>query len=329
MPSRPDSAPPVGEDPWEGGGRRHLANFDLNLLVALQALLAEQNVTRAAHSVGVTQPAMSASLARLRRHFKDDLLVRVANSYALTPLAIRLADLVEPACQSVEEVLHTNWNFSPARTSREFQLVMTDYVTAVLGEAISLRLAQLAPQARLHITMVRENLDVDYQSSRHLVDVLIAPTYTPFKGPDVRVSSLFKDRWVCVVDATSPAGLAGRLEPEALEQLSWVVAYHRGTADASLAPVPRQLALFPFRPRVAVRVESYRAVPHFVVGTDHVALMQERLALRARATTNLALLPCPYPTEAIEEGLWWSAEVNEDPGHRWFRDLLAAAASSL
>lgn len=329
MASRSASAPPDGEDAWEAGGRRHLANFDLNLLVALQALLAERNVTRAARSVGVTQPAMSASLARLRRHFEDELLVRVANSYTLTPLATRLADLVEPACQSVEGVLSTNWDFSPARTSREFQLVMTDYVIAVLGEPLSRRLAGLAPRARLHITMVRENLGVDYQSSRRSVDALIAPTYTPFKGPDARVRSLFNDRWVCVVDATSPAGLAGRLEPETLERLSWVVAYHRGSADASLAPVPRQLALFPFRPRVAVRVESYRAVPHFVVGTHHVALMQERLALRARATTNLALLPCPYPTEAIEEGLWWSAEVNEDPGHRWFRGILIAAARSL
>src|SRR5215218_921253 len=104
----------------EGGGavRRpvRLVNLDLNLLLSLRALLTERNVTRAAAALGLSQPAVSAALARLRRHFGDDLLVRVGNRYELTPLALRLVERTERAVGGIEEVFSAAPDFDPAST---------------------------------------------------------------------------------------------------------------------------------------------------------------------------------------------------------------------
>ncbi|GGV77115.1 LysR family transcriptional regulator [Streptomyces thermoviolaceus] len=104
-----------------------LANLDLNLLVALRELLPERNVTRAAARIGVTQPVASVALARLRRHFGDDLFVRGQNGYVLSPPAMQLADQVETVCAAVERLFATDPRFGPATSRRQFTLLMADY----------------------------------------------------------------------------------------------------------------------------------------------------------------------------------------------------------
>src|SRR3954452_15208537 len=114
-------------------GAVNLASLDLNLLVSLDALLQERSVTRAAARIGLSQPALSASLARLRRHFGDELLTRAGNEYRLTPLAVQLRDLARPALTGVERVFTAQTEFDPARSNREFHLLVSDYGVAVLG----------------------------------------------------------------------------------------------------------------------------------------------------------------------------------------------------
>ena len=111
----------------------NLASLDLNLLVSLDALLQERSVTRAAARMGLSQPALSASLARLRRHFGDELLSRAGNEYRLTPLAVQLRDLARLALTGVERVFTAQTEFDPASSTREFSLLVSDYVVAVLG----------------------------------------------------------------------------------------------------------------------------------------------------------------------------------------------------
>src|SRR5689334_2396942 len=123
----------------------HLANLDLNLLVALRELLRARNVTRAAARIGVSQPAASAALSRLRRHFDDELLVRGRSGYALSPLAMQLADQVETVCAAAERLFATGSKFDPATSRREFTLVMADYTIAVLGTAVSAAIGRDAP----------------------------------------------------------------------------------------------------------------------------------------------------------------------------------------
>src|SRR5689334_14098640 len=127
------------------------ASIDLNLLAALDALLAERNVTRAGRRLGLSQPAMSEALARLRRHFGDELLVRVGNRYELTPLAVGLVDRVQAAVAGVERVFSAAPEFDPADSTREFTLLVSDYATSVLGPPLAAAFARSAPHARLRL----------------------------------------------------------------------------------------------------------------------------------------------------------------------------------
>jgi DNA-binding transcriptional LysR family regulator len=308
----------------------HLANLDLNLLVALRELLRERSVTRASRRLGVTQPAASAALSRLRRHFGDELLVREHGEYMLTALGARLAEQVDAVCDAAERLFATSEDFDPATSEREFTLVMADYTIMVIGEALSRAVRMAAPSARLHIRLVRESLSTEYADSIRLVDGMVAPPTHGFALPDTRAAELFQDRWVCVLDAANPALDAGRLELTDLARLPWVAPYYRSNPRyPPSVPVMRQLALLDLQPTIAVRVESYLTVPYFVAGTDRVALMQERLARPLAAAMNLRVLECPGNPEPIVESLWWHRQYEHDTAHAWLRRLLVETTRRL
>ena len=194
----------------------HLANLDLNLLVALRELLRERNVTRAAERLGVTQPAASAALARLRRHFGDELLVRDRGEYTLTALGVQLAEQADAVCTAAQRLFAASADFDPATSEREFTLVMADYTIVVMGEGLSQVIARAAPRARLHIRLVRETLSAEYADGIRFIDGMVAPPTHGFALPDTRSAELFRDRWVCLVDARNPALDAGLLRLEDL-----------------------------------------------------------------------------------------------------------------
>ncbi|MCL2429936.1 MAG: LysR family transcriptional regulator, partial [Alphaproteobacteria bacterium] len=109
--------------------------------------------------------------------------------------------------------------------------------------------------------------------------------------------------------------------------LPWVAPYYRSGAGS--VPVMRQFAQLDLRPRVAVRVESYLAVPYFVIGTDRVALMQERLATRLAASANLRVIDCLGDADPIVEALWWHQQYDDDPTHAWLRHLITETTRQL
>ncbi|MGH3343041.1 MAG: LysR family transcriptional regulator [Carbonactinosporaceae bacterium] len=309
----------------------HLANLDLNLLVALRELIRERNVTRAATRLGVTQPAASAALSRLRRHFGDELLMRGKGGYRLTPLAAQLAGQVDEVCGAAERLFAASTHFDPSTSQREFTLLMADYTVAVMGERLSQLVHAAAPQARLHVRLVRESLVAEYAETVRFVDGIVAPPVNRFELPGISSVELFKDRWVCVVSTGNPAlgsGSPGTLDLDDLASLPWVAPYHQEQDHPSAAPITRQLRLLGIRPRVAVRVESYLAVPFFVAGTDRVALMQERLAAGFADRLDLRVLECPGRPEPISEALWWHEHHDHDPAHAWLRQVLVQAAPS-
>jgi DNA-binding transcriptional LysR family regulator len=306
-----------------------LTNLDLNLLVALRELIRERNVTRAAERIGVTQPAASAALARLRRHFDDELLVRGKGGYALTPLATQLADQVEMVCAAAERLFSTGAHFDPASAEREFSLLMADYTIAVIGERLSHLLDAAAPHITLHVRLVREALAADAANTIRLIDGIVSPPMGRLRSPDIRSVELFRDRWVCVVSAGNRLLDTDTPDLADLAKLSWVVPFHQTTGYPSAAPVPRQLTLLGLQPQLAVRVESYQAVPYFIAGTDRVALLQERLVAQLADRLDLRVLECPGEPEPIVETLWWHENHDRDLAHTWLRNLIVQAARDL
>ena len=298
-----------------------LNSLDLNLVVALRELLRERNVTRAALRIGVSQPAASAALSRLRRHFDDELLTRHAGGYLLTPLAAQLADQVEGVCAALERLFGTGRSFDPGASRRSFTLLLADYSASVLGPAVAAAFTAQAPRAELHFRFVRESFSIAIGDTIRLIDGLIAPQTPQFEMPELRSVPLFEDRWVCLVDRRHPLAAEPGPGVRQLAAYPWVVPFASDPGPSPAAPVTRELLRLGIEPTVAVRVESYLLVPSMVAGTDRVALVQERLT-RDADRLGLVTLPCPGDPAPIQERLWWHADRDDDPAHRWLRRLI-------
>src|SRR3954447_20753805 len=297
----------------------NLARLDLNMLVALDALLQHRSVTRAAAQLGRSQPALSASLSRLRRHFDDELLTRVGNEYRLTPLAVQLRELVRLALAGVERVFTAQPEFDPSSSTREFSLLVSDYVVILLGDTIAALLAEEAPRTRLRLTPHSPAMVERADQVLLGADLLLLPH--GFVA-DLSHQDLYRDEWVCVVSADNPVADGG-LTVAHLETLPWVATYHGQTASTSAA---RQMRMLGIEPRVQVVNENFLTVPALVAGSDRIALLQRRLVDWLPLDTGIRALPCPFDAGPLIEAMWWHPVYDDDPEHAWLRDLVVRAA---
>ncbi len=301
---------------------RVLVNLDLNLLVTLDVLLRERNLTRAAEQLGSSQPAVSAALARLRRHFGDDLLNRVGNRYELTPLAAQIAARTVPALAGVRRVFDIAPEFDPTTADHEFTIVTSDYAAAVLGPIVAGILARRAPEIRLRLQQTTPAAVDHAVDTLRSTDGIILPHGFLFDTP---FTDLYEDRWVCVVSADN-ASIGAELTLAQLGELPWVVLYNLPTA---FAPATQQLRMLGVEPRVEVVVDGFLPMPFLVAGTNRAALLQEQLARRMAAAADIRILPCPFEVVPIAEAFWWHPMYRHDPAHAWLRGILAEAAHQL
>lgn len=300
----------------------HLANLDLNLLVPLEALLRERSVTRAAASLGLSQPSLSSSLARLRRHFCDELLTRVGNTYELTPLAVQLQQRTEAALISVERVFASEPIFEPAASQREYRIVSSDYPMAVLGGQVGRLLAERAPGVRLRYERVTPVMVDGAPDSLRNIDALVLPHGFITEVPHL---DLFSDSWMCLVSSDNTE-VGEFLRMEQLGRLPWVFTFHSATAFTAAA---RQLQILGIEPHVQAVVESFLALPFLIAGTNRIGLIQANLVPRLTMAGDVRALPCPYDVVPLVEAMWWHPAYTADPEHAWLRDLFAEAGRSI
>ncbi|SFJ42161.1 LysR family transcriptional regulator [Amycolatopsis sacchari] len=300
----------------------NLTNLDLNLLVPLDMLLREKSVTRAAARLGLSQPALSSSLARLRRHFGDQLLVRKGNAYELTPLAAQLRPRAEAALIGVRQAFSAHPGFDPTTSGREFRVAASDYVVAVLGAAVGRILDERAPGVRLRFEPSTASIvDNAPESLRHVDGMMLPHGY--LRG--VPHADLFADSWVCVVGESNDQ-VGDALTMDDLRKLPWVFTYLSATAFTTVA---RQLQALGIEPRVTAVVESFLAVPHLVAGTDRIGLLQGHVARLLSGVDGVRILPCPFEPVPLVEALWWHPMHDDDPEHRWIREVFAEAGRAL
>ncbi|MEU0302617.1 LysR family transcriptional regulator [Streptomyces sp. NPDC006175] len=292
----------------------NLARLDLNLVVALRALLEERNVTRAGQRVGLSQPAMSASLARLRRHFGDDLLARVGGHYELTALGQVLLLRTSTAYEVVERLFASQADFDPASEEREFKLVASDYAVAVFGAELARVVHEEAPGIRLRFVQTPPTVVDDTATLLSTTDGLLMPhgVISDFPATD-----LYDDTWVFLVADDHPS-VEDRLTLSDLGWLPWVT-YQR-TYDA---PAVRQLGMLGIEPRVEVSVDSFQLLPLLVAGTRRIALIQERLARLLAPLAAVRTVEPPYEAVPLREAMWWHPVHTHDAAHIWLRDTTA------
>lgn len=305
----------------------NLGKFDLNLLRVLDVLLEERNVTHAAKRLFVTQQAASGALVRLRRHFNDDLLVRVGRNLEPTPLAVSLIEPVRITLLAAQTALDTRPSFDPNTANRTYRLAMSDYGLLVLLPRFLRELTSKAPNVRCLVEPITEGSfekvdrgDLDLCMTAH--DMRL---YGRRPSQRVRSESLFHDDFVCVIDRRHvDVGDTISLETYASLKHNSVV-FGRGVETI----VERAWAASGLDIHVAVKAPSFSALIFMLPGTPLVATAQRRLAEAIAPSLGLSVRECPLPIPSLQENVMWHERNEHDPAHAYLRQLIRRAAKHL
>lgn len=291
---------------------------DLGLLATLDALLQEGSVTGAARRVGLSTPAMSHALARIRARFGDPMLVRSGRGMLLTPRALALKTQVHQVVSDAQRTLEPERPFVPGALDRTFVVHASDYVLTVIGGAVDRILRSEAP--RVCIRFVPNTPD-DPALLRDTGSDLAVGIYGDLPQ-EMRHRQLLTDRFVCVVRQGHPAA-SGRFTLEAFVRLPHVQVAPRGKPGGYLDDVLRERGLG----RTVAR-----AVPYFLTAlqltseTDYVLTISERLARRYQTSFRLQLLDVPLKLRPYALSLVWHPRVDNDAAHRFLRDVFVRAS---
>lgn len=292
-------------------------NTDLNLLVALDALLAERNVTRAARRLNLSQPALSAQLARLRDLFGDPLFIPAQRGMVPTPRALELQEPLRRVLDDVRGVLVAGSRFDPAAARTTFRIAASDYTQqAVL---LPLALAPDTPGLRFAFrTIDAPNLAT--QMEEGAVDLaLMVPETAPER---LRMRVLFDERYVAIVRRDHPA-IGATLDLDTFCALDHVIVSPRG--GGFVGPTDAALAAHGRSRRVALSVPGFLIVPEIVARSGMIALVPERLARDAAPRVRVFEPPVPVPGFSI--AMVWHDRTADDPAQRWLRARLVAEAA--
>lgn len=302
--------------------RPHLSRLDLNLLVALEALLVERSVTRAAERLHLSQPSLSAALAKLRAHFSDPLLVRTGNSYELSPLSRRLVLHVGTAIDATRRVFDMQVDWSPRDSTREFSILGSDHTFATVGRMVSAISADEAPGVRFRFNLHTPAIVEDARQQLRGVDGMILP-HGYISG--LPRTDLHREGWLIVAADDHPA-LAGGLTMADLDDAQWVFTVQSRSA---FTPPARQLQMLGVEPDVVAVVESFLALPYFIAGTRRLGLLQDGLTSIVEQIDGVCTVPLPFPATPILNALYWDPIHETDREHRWMLSLFRRAADSL
>lgn len=290
--------------------------LDLNLLVALHALLKERSVSGAAEKLCMTQPAMSQALSRLRTFFDDELLIPKDRMLLLTPRAEALITPVRDALRLIDQSILHPVEFDALTSTRRFALLASDYSLAVVGSAALCRMKQSAPHIGFEVAYPR---DVDFALERGELDLIILPQQ--FMRPEHPTALLFEDEYVVAVWSGSA------LARETLDLERYFVQGHvaaRFDRGSSLQLAEGPTLSAPRPRRVELIVPSFTLVPPLLVGTELIATMPKRLAEQFAQRLPLTLKPPPFDTPKIREMAQWHNSRATDQGIAWIIENLLA-----
>jgi DNA-binding transcriptional LysR family regulator len=286
----------------------NLNQFDLNLLVALDALLRERSVTRAGLCLHLSQSAMSGALARLRDLLGDELLVPVGRRMVLTPLAEQLAPPLRQALLDIRSALDAKLQFDPATAQRHISIGTSDYVSVPLLADVLQQAKSQAPNVTFELRPIEverpAGLDTDD------LDFCILPTYRVLSDQPVEI--LFDETFSCIA-WTGNASIGSTI-----------------TVDQYLSSGhvsgPQHAELFlegaGYRRRIEVSTANLALVPYLVVGTARIATIPTRLAHQHARILPLRTVPAPVEIPPVTVVLQWNRIRDADPMFRWFRQLM-------
>ena len=298
----------------------NINRVDLNLLSPLIALLEEKQISRAAARVGLSQPAMSRALQRLRRVLDDELLVRTDGGFQLTPRARRIrAQLVSVVPQL--DAVFAGDTFEPGQAALDVQLAGSDYIVSVLAPLVHRRVHAASDMSTVRFRQWHPRVFDDVESGE--LDLVFFGGPAP---PRLEVAELFTEQFVCVVDGAHP--LAGR---DALDLDTYLACRHVviDIVDGTQPAVDLALGALGVTRRVSLVVPFHAAGLQAVAGTDLVLTFPALLVDSCVDRSSMRVIKPPSQIQTLNYSMAWHPLVHDDPRHTWLRDVVTAAATEL
>ncbi|TIW81580.1 MAG: LysR family transcriptional regulator [Mesorhizobium sp.] len=290
------------------------SRIDLNLLATLEVLLAERNVTKAAAKLHLSQPAVSAQLARLRDLFDDPLLLPAQRGMTPTAKATELGPQLREALDRVRSTLQSHRDFDPETAQLAVSIACSDYVQAAVVMPLVLALRRIAPGVRVAVWHLSPAL-MEQQLANGDIDLVIA---TPDPAmPHLRACHLYEETYVLIGRQSHP-DLKPGLTIENYVRMEHIIVSRRGGNFET--PVDDALGVLGYRRNVVMSAGSFLFIPEIVSSSDLVALVPRRL-FRAQSE-RLTIIDLPWLSERFDIGLIWHERCHGHAGQRWVRELI-------
>lgn len=294
--------------------KRKMPPLDMNLLVTLDALLSEGSVVGAAQRLNLSAPAMSRQLSRIRHLLGDPVLVRAGRGLVPTPRAMALRERLRRLVTDAEALVRGEDDLNLSRLDRTFVIRANDGFVGTFGAGLASLAAQQAPRVRIYFAH-QDKEDVEaLREGRIDADVGVIDAM----GPEIRLQTLFQDRFVGVVRQDHP--LATGVTPQSFASFPHVSVSRRGRFAG---PIDDALAKLGLDRVVTVAVANFADALAIVRTSDHVAAVPARLTEPAR--TGLFAFDLPVTTDALAISLAWHPRFDSDPAHRWLRSIVREA----
>ena len=297
----------------------HLEAVDLNLLPPLITLLEERHVTRAAERSGLSQPAMSRALARLRQLLDDQLLVRAGRGYVLTPQAERIQRQLAGLVPQLERLFAAEV-FDPATAEEHYRLAATDYAVLLFLHQVAREVNKLSPHSTLRIESPRDAVFDDVLHGRLDLSFYVAAPPAAF-----RRELLFEDICVCVMSADNPLAKRKRLTLDEYVRCSHLVIDIIDGEQPLIADRLRELGI---ARRAALTVPLNAGAAAALPGTNLVATLNKRLVDRYADDPALAVVAAPVELEPFHYFMFWHPRLDHDPAQQWLRDTIRSVAAA-
>ena len=289
----------------------NLSKVDLNLFIVFDAIYTEANLTRAGQIVGITQPAVSNALSRLRETFNDPLFVRTAQGMVPTPMAQNIIGPVRNALALLRVSVQESRIFNPLQANKTFRISMTDLTEAVILPPLFQRLRRLAPALAIESFPCKRRETTKELAAGRLDFAVDAPLNT---DPQVRHVKLMQDRYVCAMRQDHPLTDTTL----SLERYLGLTHIHISSRRNGLGYVDLALGKMGVQRKIGLRSQHYLMASQVLQQTDMVMTVPERFARRHQ----LRYLAVPVEVPALETHLYWHESTDQDPANRWMREQI-------
>ena len=299
-----------------------LSNIDLNLFVVFDAIYTEGNLTRAGEIIGITQPAVSNSLSRLRTLFNDPMFVRTADGMVPTPVAQNIVGSVRQALGLIRSSVQESESFDPLASDKRFRVSMTDLNQSIMLPYLFDRINQDAPQVSIDCYHVRRrdmNIELASGNLDLAIDIPLAP------DPQIRQAALFSHPHVCVVRKNHSI-VGDKIDLTTYLNISHI---HISSRRGGLGHVDLALGKMGKRRNIALRTQHYLATPELVSRNALALSVPSIYADFLVSRYSVKYMELPFEVPHLESYLYWHESTDRDQANRWMRELMLELASKV